>query len=300
MSSHSDHHAAHPLDLPVEAARLRLDVLAVQISGALRRSGIDHVLIKGPSTSLWLYDPPRAYRDIDILVPHSMADDAAARLESAGVARALSGAVGEEASHSLLLHSTEGFEVDLHVSLPNLPGRGDLLWTSLAPHAVELDLGVGSVPALDEVGRCLVVALHAVGAGAERQPLEDLRRARSMASPDSWAAVQLLANRLDAVDLVMGALSRIESPRAPLSRRARLLVSGAPAPALGIQRLLDAPRRDLPRLVWREIFPTRGFLVGASRSAHVSRVALMRARITRWRWIVSQLPQAVRAWHSPK
>ena len=36
-----------------------------------------HVILKGPSTARWLYDPPRAYRDVDVLVPPAFVQQAA-------------------------------------------------------------------------------------------------------------------------------------------------------------------------------------------------------------------------------
>src|ERR1700749_375013 len=113
------------MDLVREANRLRLDLLSVQACDALAVAGIPHVLLKGPSTALWLYDPPRSYNDVDLMVPLSRVIEAAHALEAAGVASASAGRVGEEAEHSYLLISPEGFEVDVHISLPTVHPDGD-------------------------------------------------------------------------------------------------------------------------------------------------------------------------------
>jgi Uncharacterised nucleotidyltransferase len=281
------------MDLAAEAERLRLDMLAVELSSALERGGVPHVLLKGPSTANWLYSPPRRYRDVDLLVPGSRAADAATVLARSGLATSRSGGIGEEASHAWLLHSTEGYEVDLHVSLPSLPTHGDNVWRALQPHVVLIDLDVGSVPALDQVGRCLVIALHAINGGPD-QAAEDLRRARAETNETTWTAVKDLASTLDASDLVSAGLARVEGVTTPLSRRARLYLSEAPEAALGLERLRSATPAELPRLVWRELFPSRGFMAYYTGELGLRRWALARAHVRRWRRLSRQLPQAVR------
>ncbi len=281
------------MDLPSEAARLRLDLLAVEASGVLTRAGLPHALLKGPSTATWLYDPPRRYHDVDLLVRRSDAERAAAALDAAGVATARSGGLGEEASHALLLHSPEGHEVDLHVSLPAVPEDGDRIWSVVAPHVTTLTMDVGEVPALDEVGRCLVLALHAVGSRDGDPARADLTRARAVTGAATWVAVDELAERLGVADLVAAGIARVEGVTTPLSPRARLWLSDAPEAALGLRRLLDAPRRDLPRLLWREAFPTRGFLAASVGEPDLRGRRLIRVHLDRWLRLVRQLPAAV-------
>ena len=196
------------MDLISETIRLRLDMLAVQISQELTLAGVPHALLKGPSTATWLYDPPRGYRDVDMLVPLSRVTDAVEALRASGIATADAGGVGEEAQHSLLMHSAAGFEVDLHVSLPTVALHGDRVWNVLAPHVELLELGIGTVPALDEAARCLVLALHAIGT-AVSQPIDDLRQAVRIADSDAWRGAEDLARRLDVADLLAGGLQMV-------------------------------------------------------------------------------------------
>ena len=63
-------------DLRVIAHQIRLDLLAVAASAALAADGVPNALLKGPTTARWLYDPPRPYRDVDLLVPCSQLDRA--------------------------------------------------------------------------------------------------------------------------------------------------------------------------------------------------------------------------------
>jgi hypothetical protein len=285
------------MDLASEVQRLFLDVLALDVSRCLGRAGIPHALLKGPSTAVWLYDPPRSYSDVDVLVPLSRVSGVRAALESAGLAYARAGRVGEEAQHSMLMISPAGREVDVHVSLPAIPPAGDSAWQVLAPHVEPLDLGIGTVPALDEPARCLMLALHALGGGPFGRPAEDLRRARAVTTPGRWREARDLARALSAEDLFLAGLSAGNpgSSRVALSRRAYLYVTGAPCEALALQRLQAARRRDLPKLLWREIFPTLGFMRHAHPRAR-GPIALARAYVARWQRIGANLPSAIRVW----
>jgi hypothetical protein len=213
------------------------------------------------------------------------------------LAYARAGGVGEEAQHSLLMISPAGREVDLHISLPAIPPAGDRVWDVLAPHIAALDLGIGTVPALDEPARCLMLALHAVGGSVYGHEAEDLRRALSVTESDRWREALDLARAVNAEDLFLAGLARSDasSARVVLSRRAYLYTTRAPSEALGLQRLFEARRRDLPRLLWREIFPTLGFM----RHSHPyvrGPIAVTRSYVARWRRIGANLPSAMQVW----
>ena len=284
------------MDLRAEALRLTLDALAVEVSAVLADAAVPHVLLKGPSTALWLYDPPRTYRDVDLLIPLSALPRARSALSAARLAGPAGGRVGEEAPHSLLLRSTSGYEIDVHLSLPTVPLDGDRVWRVLADHVEPLDLVVGSVPVLDEAGRCLVLALHALNNGPNSaQPLEDLVRARAQCPPSAWAEAAGLAERIGAADLFAGALAMVDGA-GPMSARARLYAAGAPSAAFGLQRLASARARDLPRMLWREIVPSRGFMYYDDPHLEHTRRALAVAHLRRWRRLLADLPLAARAW----
>ena len=159
------------LDLAAAATQMRLDLLAVRASRALAQASVPHALIKGPTTARWLYDPPRSYRDVDILVPRSRAEDAVNTLVTADVAHPRAGGLGEEASHSHLLISPPGFELDLHVTLPSLSsppdGAPDHMWRILSAHLEPFDIDGADVPSLDAPARYLVLALHCLASPGE-------------------------------------------------------------------------------------------------------------------------------------
>lgn len=291
------------MDIVIEAMRLRLDVLAVEISQQLSNAAVPHALLKGPSTANWLYDPPRRYTDVDVLVPLSRVHDAVRALASSGVASARAGRIGEESEHSLLMLSAGGFEVDLHISLPTLAPDGDRLWNELDAHVVSLDLGVGQVPALDVPARCLVLALHALNSGRTmEQPFEDLRRALDRVDESGWREARELAGRVKAGDLFEAGLQLLDrqTGAGTISGRAYLLASGAPSEAIGLQRLSDARRRDLPRLIWREILPTRGFMRRAYPQFAGQPLGLLLAHAHRWRRIAGRLPSGYATWRAAR
>lgn len=275
------------MDVAREAQLLRLDMLAVRVSRTLTAAGVPHALIKGHTTAAWLYDPPRPYLDVDLLVPRSRARAAERALR--GQLHRVGGGIGEEAPHSLALAAPGNYEVDLHVSLPLVPPRGDAVWTALAGHVAPHDLAVGTVPALDPAGRCLVltlVALANAGSGRER---EDLARARRVAGAPAWAAATGLAARLGVGDLFAAGLSLVEPGGPPATPRAALYLSGPSPAALGLQRLRDARARDLPRLLARELYPSRGFVALAHPETAGHPLRAGRARVRRLARIAGQV-----------
>src|SRR5579875_664152 len=287
------------MDLGTSARLIQLDALLVSASTALRRAGVPHLLLKGPSTARWLYDPPRAYRDVDLLVPASRIEQAADVLVAAGVARRTSG-LGEEAAHSLVMVSPHGLELDLHVSLGGLPprygsGSGDALWDVLAEHVEPLTVDGVDVPSLDLPGRCVVVALHAAGSGSDAEQVhEDLRRALQAVDAAGWARARALARELHA-EAEFDAGRGGDDPAADRPVAAYLNRSGAPAAAHGLHRVASAPARRRPGMLWHELVPSRAFMQRLEPGPPVGGRALAGRYVRRWVGLARQLPGAVTA-----
>ena len=247
------------------AGQLRLDALAVESCRVLAAQGLPHVLLKGPSTARWLYDPPRSYRDVDLLVPIDRLDEAVAVLTERNVVRPTHSRFGEESPQSVVLVGTVGGELDLHVALPTMePTQASFArtWGVLSSHVVSEDLDGHQIPMLDYAGRCLVLALHAVASVASPQTREDLRLARQHAAADDWLSAASMAEHLGVTNEFEVGLTLVDeqSPAAVLSPKLRLILSGAPAPALGLERLTRAPWSQRPGLLWREAFPSKAFM----------------------------------------
>ncbi|BBH17071.1 hypothetical protein Back2_13580 [Nocardioides baekrokdamisoli] len=290
------------VDLEVQANNLRVDLLTLDASRCLARADIPHVLIKGPTTSLWLYSPPRAYADVDLLVPASRLPDAIDALRAGGIADGHAVGAPHEWGHSVELRSASGFEVDLHRSLPSLPVDGDSLWAELRPHFVDFDLGSGQVPALDEVGRCLTVAFHALSGGGDlSRRWDDLTLAYARADASAWDQARAIAVRLGAADLFDAALTRVGvDPPQPLSRRARLALGDAEAQVIALDRMATTPWRGVPIFLLREVWPTADFIRAAYPDLSARRAGVVRARVRRWLRILSALPGALRAYRSAR
>lgn len=286
-----------------EAQRLRIDQLAAAVDRCLAAAEIPHALIKGATTSSWLYPPSRFYFDVDMLVPTSRVPDAIRALAADGIAYGEMAGAATEAGHSVELRTPTRYEVDLHSSLPSLPPVGDALWGAIAPHVVAYDLGVGVVDALDEVGRCLVLAFHALS-GGERldQRTEDLRRAVAAAPASTWTQARAIAATIGADDLFDAALTRVggTTPPGGFSVRAALLLDDAPPEAMALDRFLRAPRRDWPAMILREFWPTSAFMRTAYPRAVERRGGILRARLARWGLIIARLPAALRAYRGAR
>lgn len=250
-----------PMDVALVAHQMRLDAFALRVSRALSGAGVEHLLLKGPTTARWLYLPPRLYRDVDMLVPPARLQEAVSVLAEVGLATSRAGVAGEEASHAQLLVSGDGIELDLHITLPLLPALTrrdvDVLWRHVEP----FDVMDAAVPALDGAGRCVVVALHALSAPEDSQAVEDLRRAKGVTKPELWSAAAALAADLGARSLWDASLAVAEGTHdeAGLPVQVRLLRQGA-AGAYQLERLLEQPLRSLPLLAWREAFPSPNFM----------------------------------------
>ena len=287
------------VNLHLAAQQIRLDQFALAVSKVLADAEIPHALIKGPTTANWLYDPPRAYSDVDMLVPRSRVDDSVTALGRAGVAHPSGGRLGEEAAHCLMMASPAGIELDLHAALPlmSLPrsDTDDTVWDTLAGHVVDFDIDGVPVPALDVPARCLVLALHSVSGGLDRDRVkEDLRRARRVATGQHWQEAEVLAERLGVIQTMHLGLSRVEEQwrvdLAPLG--ARLLLSDDSA-AFQIQSLRKVPFRRLPKAIWHEAFPSRGFMRRAYPDAEYVKCGLLRAHMRRLLSLGTRLPRAV-------
>lgn len=284
-------------DLEVQANNLRVDRVAVEASRCLTEAGVPHAVIKGPTTSLWLYDPPRAYADVDLLVPQSRLGEAIEALRLGGVAEGSAGGSMHEISHSVELRTPAGFEIDLHRSLPSLPAAGDRVWSALAPHVVDFDLGADVIPALDEAGRCLVIAFHALSGGGDlSRRWDDLTLAHARIEGSFWDQARLLAGALDAADLFDAALTRVGvAPAQPLSRRGRLALHDALAEVVTLDRLATTPWREVPSFLLRELWPSREFIRRSYPELGGRRFGVIGARIRRWFRLGRALPSTLRA-----
>lgn len=274
---------------------MRLDQLAVTVSQVLTTLDIPHVLLKGPTTARWLYDPPRSYSDVDLLVPGRALSAAVSALESAGIARRTAGRPGEASSHAQQMRTPAGAEVDLHFGLPMMRALHDRdrCWEVLRPHLSSIEIDGVEVPALDEVARCVVLSLHALSSLGRGQAGEDLARAWKRVDAETWASAHLLSERLGVSDLYEGGLSLIDERLiAQRSHEVRVWLSDTPH-ALQLQRWLHAPSRRRWQLLAREVVPSPSFMRHHDSAAGAGQFQLALAYVRRWARLLRSLPRAL-------
>jgi hypothetical protein len=278
--------------------QLRLDALAAATSACLTAAGVEHVLLKGPTTARWLYDPPRPYRDVDMLARLSHLTRAVKALDHSGVASPRAGRLGEEASHAWLLRAPTGLEVDLHVTLPLLDHPDEdgerRLWEALRSHVTVMSVGGQEIPVLDLAGRCLVIALHALASDADPRAMEDHILAKQTASKDDWSRARLLAVKLGVPQILDAATSLDSAALSALPRDIRLLRAGASG-AFRLLRIRRGGLRQLPMALWQETFPSRNFMLSLHGEESAGRATLIKWYVSRLGRIARSLPREIRA-----
>src|SRR5690349_6557925 len=121
-----------PERLREEAQKLRNDVVAAELIGALRESRIRTILLKGPSVSRWLYEKneSRPYRDIDLLVSPAAHKSAENVVRSQGFSRRALGStrIGRESHHACWYRPDDGVSVELHRGFGGVQASDERFW----------------------------------------------------------------------------------------------------------------------------------------------------------------------------
>jgi hypothetical protein len=183
--------------------KMQMDLATAEVVEALRDAGIPCILLKGPSTARWLYDPGelRTYIDIDLLVPFPR-NAAGAVIEQQGFApcQPETGYAWRRAALGWM-RAADMCRVELHETFEGIRVPDDAAWALLATHREDMDVSGTPVPVLDVAGRALIVALHAAAHGIERaKTVSDLQRALERASLEDWENAASLARQLDAAE----------------------------------------------------------------------------------------------------
>jgi hypothetical protein len=300
----------------VVAANLRVDSNTAEVLRAFDASGVESLLVKGPSVARWIYDnsEPRGYADCDLLV--SPPD-----LTTAEKVLAELGFEPEVDRHRMpdwwqehavaWVRERDGSGIDLHETLPGVGVDPDELWLTLAEHRETI--GVGGYPAqtLTTPGRAFMLALHAAHHGVGwGQFMEDLERGTRMVGFETWRAAAEIAQSLNATATFAGGLRLVEPGRSIASELGlpsdgavdmALKASTPPPLALGFERLGQTKGvRARLALVRHKVFPPVTFMRRYSPRAATGRRALLRAYVRRWRWLLVHAPAGFRAWRSAR
>jgi hypothetical protein len=187
------------------ARALAIDAVSAQAVLALRTRGVDPILLKGPTTTEWLYaGEARGYVDADLLVAPDQVVEAARGLEQLGF---------EPVAHHVSSHAhpwvrpADGAEVDLHVSVWGPRAEPRRVWEELWAHSEPATIAGADVRVLGLPARALHIALHAVQhRDNSTKAREDLRRALERAPIEVWRESERLAQRLDALPYLVDGL----------------------------------------------------------------------------------------------
>lgn len=293
--------------------KMQMDLAIAEVVEALRDAGIPCILLKGPSTARWLYDPGelRTYIDIDLLVPFPR-DAAAAVLERLGFAPCPREPVYVWRPPALgWMRAVDLCRVELHVTFEGIGVPDDAAWAVLARHREDMDVGGTPVPVLAVAGRALIVALHAAAHGLEHaQSVTDLQRALARASLQDWRTAAALARQLDATEGLAAGL-RLVAPGQALadtlglpsafSPQVTLRAANAGGPPLAFERF--ATLRGLgPRVRYAALMlfpPPRHIRIWAARDPARPKT-LARGYAARLVRIARMTVPALAAWRSAR
>jgi len=292
--------------------RLALDAAAVEVVRALRREGIDPILLKGRSIADRLYagDSVRSYRDVDLLVAPEHHQQAGRIVAELGFVDVMAGARDHEHcahSHTWRRPGDRAI-VELHVTIPGARADPADVWSALGGHTRPLPIGAEVLLALDDTGLALHTAMHAAQHGVhEEQPLADLARALATFDRSTVQAAAELAVRIDAMPAFVAGLRLVPAGHA----FADVLGRGVEIPATtavraltdvrgtdSIATVLAEPGRRRPLAVARLVFPSRTVLRRTTPLARHGVVGLVAAYTVRPLWMTVRLPSAIRAWRS--
>jgi Uncharacterised nucleotidyltransferase len=212
---------------------------------ALQRSGIESIVLKGPTIAEWLYpNEARPYIDADLLVAPGQVMEAAAVMQGLGFAP-FERHVSPHAHP--WLRAADGAQIDLHVTIwgPHLPPAE--LWLELRDWVQVARVGAARVEVLNVPARALHVVLHAAQHRHNSEKArEDLRRALERTPLDAWRQAERLADRLWALGEVADGLLLEPEGQALLAQlplvQAALRVNheGAPRRTIAWARLRQA------------------------------------------------------------
>jgi hypothetical protein len=287
-------------------ATLALDRAAIEAFAALKAADVPSILLKGRSFNEWLYGPAesRFYTDVDLLVPVDRWDQARATLSDLGYAPAF--AARHDPPHAAVhTRPSDSMHIDLHRTLQGLTAAPMQVWLKLSQHTETLRLGGTDVTALDEVGRCVSVAVHAGRPDVTgERARDDLERAVARTDEAVWSRARDLAGHIGGGTAFATGLA---STPVSVALAARLAVPAVAPPKAGLKganalaRALDAPspgaavRELLPWLV-----PTPALVRQIRPAARRGSVRLALAYVSWPLWLVGQAARVLWARRTPR
>lgn len=284
-------------------ASLKLDAVGADAVAALRRHGVQPVLLKGEAVTRRLYRDAayRSHDDVDLLIPPAERERAAAALSELGFER-----TGDADYAEPWVRRADGATIDVHVRLPGADADEQEAWHVLAGRTRTVRVHAEEVHVFEDDALALNVALHAAHHGpGGTKALEDLRRALDQFPHETWVDAAALAERIAAGPAFAAGLRLLAEGRelahrlglaSATTRETAFRSRGLPPTAPGLFRLVEAKGvRARFHLLARELAPRAAFMRSVSPLARRGPLGLALAYALRPFWLARHTPAAWRA-----
>jgi hypothetical protein len=180
---------------------------------ALRSAGVGALLLKGPVSARWLYEPHevRGYTDCDVLAAPDRFASAGRAMRAAGfhlhIDEATHPEVRDEGRSQVWHRLPEDVWVDLQWRLPGFAAPPGEVWERLWAERETMDIGAGRVEVASERARALHLATAA--SGGSPKALIDLERAIDRLQLPVWLGALELAGMADATPAFRDGLGQV-------------------------------------------------------------------------------------------
>jgi hypothetical protein len=286
------------------------DVATAEISRAMRGAGVRAIVLKGPATRHWLYEPmaPRLSLDVDLLLSWGQLEQAERALDLIGYRFLGIDAVGPDRPHCRIWEHPSGMMLELHRRIAGIGLDCEAAWERLSRETETLEVAGTPVEVLSAPARALHLALHAAQHGeAFDKTLLDLKTALERLPDNTWMSAARLAEELDAEAAFVAGLrldpagetlvERMElKPRPTMPTEVILRARSAPVMSEGIEWMSRLTPWKKALFALRHVVPPAGYMRVWSPRARRSRFGLALAYLWRPVWLATHLAPALRTW----
>ena len=187
-----------PPKMAAAGNQLALEVATGEVVSAMAASGVETIVLKGPSVARWLYERPwaRVTSDCDLLVSSAELARAERVLGELGFVKESFSEL--EGDRPLLSHPwyragpNNSITVDLHHGLPGAGTQGERFWEVISEFTEPMSLRGTKVEVLAPAALAAHLALHAAQHGGGR-PVVDLVRALEQQPEELWVGAAEVA-----------------------------------------------------------------------------------------------------------
>ena len=262
-------------------------------------AGARILFIKGPTAVAAGARPDRSAADVDVLVDPGSFERLCSAVESAGWVRRWGRSPLRHAGDLAFDHSVHyvhhgwPIDLDLHFNFPGFLAAEQLVFDALWERRTQSPVAEVAVPTADRLGHVLVTGLHALRDPDAPRSRTDLGFLTAVVSAMDHGDAQALLDLAVATGsertaepvLVASGLvpstpssSRDDDPRL---REWRTRQQRRPGALIWLRELRGTPRRELPGVLRRALFPDRDQLVSSLSLPDANRWTFVRLRVVR-------------------